>query len=136
MKYCKEKEAELIAIVTWDHSKSRKVALWNLTSIAILRMRRETEVRQSLTTRLTRRSFMLAVWCQGDELSICPETFRSFILRSLPPPKTIFLHVSQSGGIGRTRFFNLLHRLLSLSRSLILWHWFPKSQNKRLIRTF
>lgn len=39
-----------------------------------------------------------------------------YISRSLPPPK-IFLRVSQSGGIGRTRFFNLLHRLLSLARS-------------------
>lgn len=81
---------------------------------------------------------MLAVWCD-DELSICPEIFRPFISRSLPPPKTIFFRVSQSGGIDKTRFFNLLHQLLSLTCSLnsliLLSEIFEQKTNADILTT-
>lgn len=64
-----------------------------------------------LTTDTSRRSFMLSVWRMDDELNICPKTFRLFIPRSRILPAGS--RVSQSGGIGRTRFFNWLLRVES-----------------------
>lgn len=100
------------------------------------------EVTRSLTTNVNRRSFMLTV-CQGGELSICLETFRSFILRSLPPPpsprRSSF---TCRNPVALVELDFLIYRkkprwrLLSLDRPLILWRRLPKSPNKRLMRTF
>lgn len=74
---------------------------------------------------------MLAVWCQVDELSICPETFRPFILRSpvillSSSSRTIFLRVSQFGvALVELDFFQLTEPTsLALAAP-------PKSLNRR-----
>ncbi|KAH0948490.1 hypothetical protein HN011_002591 [Eciton burchellii] len=49
----------------------------------------------SLTTEMSRRSFMLAVWCQDDEFSIHLEIFRPFIRGPGSSSRQIFQRVSQ-----------------------------------------